>query len=173
MRPVRGAFVLTLTFLAAASIQCTASAPPPTSLVSPTPAASRHCIGFPIRAQVLDPSTMLQALDRHVPSSLPVGFGLVGLWGSGGGGSGDPKGFVLWVDASCRTISVTTWASSDAITAGPLVGSFTLTSSGPPKCSTRPLPCLVYKARLSPGLVEVDTVGLNRAAADEVVRSIQ
>jgi hypothetical protein len=116
---------------------------------------------------------MLQQLDGHVPSDLPAGFGLVGLWDGGGGRSGDPKGFAMWLDASCRNISVTTWTTADPIPEGPRVGLFTLVSFVPPTCpSPGPRPCFAYRAHVTPGLAEVDIVGVRRAEADEIVRSI-
>jgi hypothetical protein len=128
---------------------------------------------MPIRAQAMDPSTILQGLDGHVPTDLPRGFGLEGLF-DGGEGSGAPKGSAIWVDASCRSVSVTTWATSAEVGEGPRVGLFTLTSAVPPTCvSPGPTPCLAYRARLAPGLVEVDTVGIDRADADEIISSIR
>jgi hypothetical protein len=128
---------------------------------------------MPIREQQLDPTRMLEVLDRHVPAELPVGFGLVGVFG-GGQGSGAPKGLALWVDAACRTISVTTWATTEDVGSGPRVGLFTRTSAVPPTCiSPGPKPCLAYRAELDPGLVEVDVVGIDRSDADDLVRSIQ
>lgn len=159
----------------AGAVSCTTdtATPPPTSLLSPTPSAARSCIQMPIRAQQLDPTRMLEVLDRHVPAELPVGFGLVGVFG-GGQGSGAPKGSALWVDAACRTISVTTWATPEDVSSGPRVGLFTLTSAVPPTCiSPGPRPCLAYRAGLDPGLVEVDVVGIDRSDADDLVRSIE
>ena len=128
---------------------------------------------MPIRTQRLDPATMLEVLDGHVPEELPAGFGLVGVFG-GGEGSGAATGSAMWVDASCRSVSVTAWATSDVVGTGPRVGLFTLTSAVPPTCiSPGPRPCLTYRARLDPGLVEVDIVGVDRSEADEVVASIQ
>jgi hypothetical protein len=126
---------------------------------------------FPMRAESIDPAGMLSQLDGHVPSHLPSGFGLLGLWG--GGGSGDPVGTALWFDASCRNIAIMTWASSDPISDGRIVGRFTVVEGVPATCITPgPHPCLSYRAHLEPGLVEVDTVGLSRSEADELVRSV-
>ena len=184
VQSARGAFFLGLTLFGAASLQCTGGSTslplregfkvtgmPPPSLVSPAPAAARHCLMGPVRAQSVDPAAMLSQLDGHVPTDLPAGFGLLGLWGGLGGA--DPEGTAIWFDTSCRNVAIDTWASSDPIPDGPTVGVFTLTSGVPPTCATPgPKPCLSYRAHLAPGLVEVDTVGLARSEADAIVRSV-
>jgi hypothetical protein len=171
----RRALILSIVTVLAGVVSCTTdpATPPPTSLLSPTPSAARSCIEMPSRAQRLDPTRMLEVLDQHVPTELPVGFGLVGVFG-GGQGSGAPKGSAVWVDAACRTISVTTWVTPEDVGSGPRVGLFTLTSAVPPTfVSPGPRPCLAYRAGLDPCLVEVDVVGIDRSNADNVVRSIQ
>ena len=172
VQSARVAFGLGLTLFGATSFECTAGSrpPPPPSLVSPAPAAARHCLMGPMRAQSIDPAELLPQLYGHVPSGLPAGFGLLGLWDGGVGGPGETA---MWFDASCRNVTVETWASSDPIPDGPTVGLFTFTSGVPPTCATPgPKPCLSYRAHLAPGLVEVDTVGLARAEADAIVRSV-
>jgi hypothetical protein len=170
----RALFVSIVT-ICVAVVSCTKDAPmaPAASLTSPAPAAAGRCLQMPIRAERLDPGRMLEVLDGHVPEELPAGFGLVGVFG-GEQGSSAPKGSAIWVDSACRTVSITTWATSEAIGPGPRVGLFALTSAVPSTCiSPGPMPCLAYRAGLDPGLVAVDIVGIDRSNADDVVRSIQ
>ena len=171
MRWSRSTAVIALGIVWVAALACSPEAPPP-SLISPAPRVSERCFHFPIRDPSLNPATILDALNGHVPTALPPGFGLYGLWG-GGEGEGAARGHAIWADASCRTVAVTTWAVSEEVGEGPRVGPFTLTAGVPSTCTRPgPTPCLAYRAELSPGLVQVDIVGIDRAAADEIVRSM-
>ncbi len=175
MRAPHVARVVTTMLLGAASLACTSrsTVAPPASLISPAPAAADGCFLVPVRAESVDPAEILSQLDGHVPSRLPRGFGLLGLWGSSGEGSGSPVASALWFDASCRNIAITTWSSSDPIAEGRIVGRFTDLATTPPTCaSPGPHPCFSYRAQLPPGLVEVDVVGFNRREADDIVLSV-
>ena len=170
----RSSFVsaLALAIMCTMGLGCSPSTPPP-SLVSAAPPEANNCIKASIRLASLDPATILDALDGHVPTALPTGFGLLGLWGVGEG-RGEMKGYAIWADDSCRTVAVGTWVVGDPVGEGPRVGAFTLTSEVPSTCvRPGPAPCLAYRARLSPGLVEVAVVGIDRSAADEIVRSME
>jgi hypothetical protein len=163
---------MTMAILWTAGVACTAAKPPP-ELLSPAPQEAESCFHLPVRQQPLNPSTLLDALSGHAPSELPAGLGLYGLWGELEG-SGAPRGYAIWVDGSCRSVAVTTWATSEQIDEGPRVGLFTLTSEIPSTCvRPGPAPCLAYRAPLSPGLVEVAIVGIDRVAADGIVRKIE
>jgi hypothetical protein len=148
MQSARAAFAVSIVLLAAACTGESTTTSLSLLLVSPAPAvAVKKCFFMPIRAERVDPSTMIEQMSGHLPSALPEGFGLVGLFG-GGEGSGASRGFVMWEDASCRTVSVETWATSDDIAEGPQVGAFTLTSRISPTCSSvGPTPCFAYRAR--------------------------
>lgn len=147
-----------------------ADRPLPASLVSPTPAAAADCLLFPIRAERIATSMMLDRLHGHVPYRLPDGFGLLGLY-DGGEGTGAPIGAAMWVDASCRRISVQVWEVQDEPIHGPKVGDFVLTHEMA-SCGSPPGPCLTYRAHLDPGLVQIETAGIPRAEANEIVRSV-
>ncbi len=175
MRAPQVARVVTTMLLGAASLACTSrsTVAPPASLVSPAPAAADDCIVFPMRAESVDPSAIQAQLDGHVPSRLPSGFGLLGLWGGSGGGSRVPVGTAMWFDASCRNIVIMTWTSSDPIPEGRIVGRFTAVTGVPATCTRPgPRPCLSYQAQIPPGHVEVDVVGLSPSQADALVRSV-
>ncbi len=175
MRAPQVARVVTTMLLGAASLACTSrsTVAPPASLVSPAPAAADDCIVFPMRAESVDPSAIQAQLDGHVPSRLPSGFGLLGLWGGSGGGSRVPVGTAMWFDASCRNIVIMTWTSSDPIPEGRIVGRFTAVTGVPATCTRPgPRPCLSYQNQIPPGHVEVDVVGLSPSQADALVRSV-
>jgi hypothetical protein len=163
-----------LTSLAAvliALMSCTGGTNAPTvaaSLVSPAPRSTRECLLSPVRAPSIGSTSLASSVGGHVPTRLPDGFGLEGLWGDNEGS------LAIWIDGRCRNVAIETWTESHAVRSGPQVGAFTLVGRLPPTCRTPgPKPCFAFQSAMPPGLVEVDTVGLSRRDATRVVRSIQ
>lgn len=176
---MRAVAVCIIVVAAAGSSSCTAksSTSVPASLISPATRTELRCLQMPgDRAASAQPDMMLTLLDGHLPQGLPAGFGLVRVDDGRGLGSGMPTGAALWVDPSCRTVSIAVWPRSDPVGPGPRVGRFTLTSTSSasvPTCMRPgPSPCLAYRAPLFPGVIEVDIVGMDRSGADAIVRSI-
>ena len=148
---------------------CTSSDRPQPPVLSPAPI---DCPTGIVRADIVQPSEMVDQMNGHVPLMLPEGFGLAEAWGVGEG----LRGNVLWADARCREVRVAFSSDTKRLTIdGPKVGAWTVTVDAPGQCGNGVLGdarCLGYAATAEDGTLIVQMMGLNRAEGDEIVLSI-
>jgi hypothetical protein len=138
--------------------------------MSPAP---RECTLELDRADPLPAARIVEQLAGHVPRHLPAGFGLAGVWES----RLEPEGgLAIWTDAECREVTVRVYrgTAGEVDPAGPRVGEWTLVDDSPGCASAAPgeTRCVSYAAESGADVLAVQTVGLERAEADAVVRSI-
>jgi hypothetical protein len=170
----RGFFVGVICLgVALAAGSCTTETPPPdrASAVPVLSRAPRQCSVGLIRADSLPVSELNGRLGGHVPTSLPSGFGLLGVWGEGDG----YEGLAVWADARCRQVLIYLWPQHSDGFAGPRVGPWTVIVDAPGDCFSSELGsyrCLDYRARVDEGTISVVPRGFDRAAADPIVLSV-
>ena len=142
---------------------------------APTPTPGPHKLSFcPIgiqRAQDIPASEVVDAMQNHVPTWSPSGFGLVGAWTEG-----PPGGRAIWADRRCREVTVT-FAPSTALhkERGPRIGAWTVTTNVRNACGNAILGggrCLEYQATASDGVVYIQAMGIGRRIGDKIALSI-
>jgi hypothetical protein len=77
-----------------------------TFVLSPAP---RVCDLGIMRATALPASSLTEAIDGHLPTLLPDGFGLVGAWGPPSQYGPDFAAEAVWADDQCREIDLIYW----------------------------------------------------------------
>jgi len=149
------------------------------SVLSPAP---RVCPLGIMRATALSASSLNEAIDGHVPTWLPDGFGLVGAWGPPSQGLGpDFAAEAVWADDECREIDLTYWNRIEGVARlpdKPRVGDWFVTDK-PGACGNAVLGdarCLWYFTQPeSAGIrvqLSVSMTGVSRRTGDAIVRSI-
>src|SRR6266545_8156494 len=118
------------------------------SVLSPAP---RVCPLGIMRATALPASSLDKAIDGHVPTWLPDGFGLAGAWGLPSQGLGpDFAAEAVWADDQCREIDLTYWNRIEGVhrfPGKPRVGDWFVISDKPGACGNAVLGdarCLEY-----------------------------
>jgi hypothetical protein len=149
------------------------------SVLSPAP---RVCPLGTMRATALPASSLDKAIDGHLPTWLPDGFGLVGAWGLPSQGLGaDFAAEAVWADDECREIDLTYWNRIEGVSRlpdKPRVGDWFVTDK-PGACGNAVLGdarCLWYFTQPeSAGIrvqLSVSMMGVSRRIGDAIVRSI-
>jgi hypothetical protein len=135
-----------------------------------------------MRATVLPASSLHNAIDGHLPTWLPDGFGLVGAWGPPSQLGPDFAAEAVWADEECREIDLTYWARIEGVHRfpdKPRVGDWFVITNVPGGCYNPVLGearCLEYftqpESAGSRVQLSVSMMGVNRRAGDAIVRSI-
>jgi hypothetical protein len=114
----------------------------------------------------VSPAKLSTALDGHLPTRLPAGFGLLEVDRTTPGG-GD--GYAGWTDSQCRRINLFFEPGETKVRHA------TRGRIGPwvelPRCGT-PRPCIVYQAATEGGRLEFSTWRLSPVIAAAVLRSV-
>jgi hypothetical protein len=148
----------------------------------PRSPAPRVCPLGTMRAIALPASSLDEAIDGHLPTWLPDGFGLVGAWGLPSQGLGaDFAAEAVWADDECREIDLTYWNRIEGVSRlpdKPRVGDWFVTDK-PGACGNAVLGdarCLWYFTQPeSAGIrvqLSVSMMGVSRRIGDAIVRSI-
>jgi hypothetical protein len=151
---------------------CTSVLPTPApNVASPAPVATAvsplaihgQCLILPIRTKTARPSEVVEILGEQVPTFLPSGFGLFVGWPYTGGAWS--RG-AIWMDASCRQITLEAW-SGDAVNDEPSLpeGRWVLRNHNTCKAG---MLCLDYWKHADGVLVELSFVGLSQSDAVRV-----
>jgi hypothetical protein len=116
-----------------------------------------------MRATALPASSLDKAIDGHVPTWIPDGFGLAGAWGPPSQGLGpDFAAEAVWADDECREIDLTYWNRIEGVSRlpdKPRVGDWFVTDK-PGACGNAVLGdarCLWYLSPLSKPTGEATT----------------
>ena len=147
---------------------CTREDPVPAGLLTPAP---RECPMSIVRADSMEPAKIRDQLRGHLPPTLPIGFGLVGVWGEGDG----VLGSALWADGTCRLFGITIWPE-EQLPAGPELGDWVVEESGIHDCGNAVLGdgrCLRYRTVTEGVSVEVFMMGIERNEGDGIVLSVR
>ncbi len=149
------------------------------SVLSPAP---RVCPLGIMRATALPASSLTEAIDGHVPTGLPDGFGLVGAWGPPSQYGPDFAAEVVWADDECREIDLIYWNRIEGVHRfpdKPRVGEWFVIVDKPGACSNAVLGearCLEYFTQPeSAGIrvqLSVTMLGVSRRTGDAIIRSI-
>ena len=143
----------------------------PSSLTSPAP---RECPMEIWRGDTFSADELDERFGSHLPGHMPAGFGFGGAY-EGGHTPGLATPRVRWTDDGCRTISLSVFPSGPTEESASTVGEWALLYDREEACgnsvsgSTR---CIGYSTEIDDGFLSVQTIGLTRAEADEVVLSI-
>jgi hypothetical protein len=171
VRPALALGVLAVASLAPACREAPrAPEPIPSSILSPADFAAQSC---PVEGTAGLPapvSAVPTLLRDHVPRALPPGFGVLVSWRAGGSGLASGA---AWADIRCRTVVVRLRPGPAGALDGPRVGDWFVIQDGP--CSNglfQNVPCTRYAAEVTGGRLEVATVALTRAEADQIALSI-
>jgi hypothetical protein len=122
------------------------------------------------RASTIPADSLGDVMANHVPTWLPRGMGLVEAFGSGEGFSGG----AYFADVRCREVELWFWRSAD-VGDGERMGPWVVQESSPGDCFNAVLGsarCIIYNTVVHGGSVGVQMMGLERAEADKIVRSI-
>jgi len=131
----------------------------------------------------LPASSLGTAIDGHVPTWLPDGFGLAAAWGPPSQGLGpDFAAKAVWADAECREIDLTYWnriEGVDRFPDKPRVGDWFVITDAPGECGNAVLGaarCLRYFVQPESAGIRVQLsvfmMGVSRRTGDAIVRSI-
>jgi hypothetical protein len=148
-------------------------------VLSPAP---RGCPLGIMRATALPASSLDKAIDGHVPTWLPDGFGLVGALGPPSQYGPDFAAEAVWADNQCREIDLIYWNRIEGVHRfpdKPRVGDWFVIVDKPGACSNAVLGearCLGYFSQPeSAGIrvqLSVSMMGVSRRTGDAIVRSI-
>ncbi len=170
-RPGRSLALVGLLVLSACTATSNSSAPPPKSAPPALlQAAPRYCPRGPERAAPVPADQTVSAMGGHIPTAFPAtGFGLVSAWSLSMGLL--DQSWATWTDESCRTVTVNFYPHQDG---GP--NSWRVQYDKQKACGNSVMgmgECIGYRVALpARGGLSVQTIGLSRPDADQLVQSI-
>jgi hypothetical protein len=135
-----------------------------------------------MRATALPASSLTEAIDGHLPTLLPDGFGLVGAWGPPSQYGPDFAAEAVWADDQCREIDLIYWNRIEGVHRfpdKPRVGDWFVITDAPGECGNAVLGaarCLRYFMQPESAGIRVQLsvfmMGVSRRTGDAIVRSI-